>query len=1033
MTRIYLSYSGDDGPQAIALRDWLKEKGWDDVVLEFDPDQVAQAADRSPPAWSETVMGCAAVVFLISRNWLASQERRDAYDVAGKLDKAVFVALIESLSPDELPLNAPQSDRLASLFSEKNNRSFRIGPTEGQEERQVFFSIEGLERLNAGLARVGVDPLSFDWPPQSDPDRAPYVGLGSFETQDAGIFFGREEQTIDALEALRGLAKASAPRLFVVLGASGVGKSSFLRAGLWPRLDRDNGHFLPLPIIRPGRAAISGPEGLLAALAGVDEKTKSEAGAAQIREALARDPNELRPLLRDIVARAAPAPAGAKPPMLVVAIDRADELFRAEGARESSSVLELLGALTAGDDPAVLVALAIRSESYDALARANPLRGVTPRIFPMGSMSRDGCRAAIERPAQRVTSAGGSLEIDPDLTQALLDDIEDVDALPLLAFALEQLHRASGPAKRLVRADYENSGRLSGAIDTALGRVFEAADEDSRIPKERQARLALLRRALVPGLAAVDAETRTARRRIAAAEQIPQDARPLIDLLVGERLLTQKLNSASGEITFELAHDVLLRRWGTLKTWLDEDFEKLGQLEGVKRASRRWDAHSRLRAYTTHVGALLEEAQRLYARPDFTARLDVTDRAYLAACMEEAKLVRQEEQEARSRAQEGLARNHESETRRAKNAKATAAISSIGLAAALAVAALVGRQWHEATQAKKEAQMQRDHSEKALVQMVGVANGLALTLAERLNDSAAAAVKADVLGKARELQEQARASGVAGDDLRRNESVVLNEIAQARLAMGDLKGALAAAQESAASMEALSSAKPGNANWRRDLSVSYEKLGEVQQAMGDLSGALKSYHDDLAIAEALSASDSANAQWLWDVSTSHEKIGDAQQAQNDLGGALNSYREALAIREKISASDPSEARWRRDLAVSHERVGAILAKQGDAKGAVAAFERALAIYDAHFRADPNDAQSLAFSIVPHWRLAQLDKAKERAHLEAAVEILHTLAAKDRLDAKRQAWLAQIEAQLRGLDQAAPSTQPTAEPARMNAR
>ena len=656
----------------------------------------------------------------------------------------------------------------------------------------MSFSVEGLGQLQAKLERLGIDPRFFDWPPRGEPERAPYRGLEPFEAVDAGIFFGREEPLIEALDVLRGLAKAPAPRLFVVIGASGVGKSSFLRAGLWPRLARDDGRFLPLPIVRPERAAMSGADGFVAAIARAAEKAGCETSAAQIREAVAGAADGLRPLLRDLAARAATAATSSTSPTLVVTIDRAEELFHAEGAREGQSLLELLRDLATTDDPAVVVVFAVRSDSYDALAEAKALEGLRHRVFPLAPMASDGYRAAIERPAERVARAGGKLEIDPDLTSALLKDLEKCgnDALPLLAFVLEQLYRVFGATKRIARADYEALGGFAGAIDAALGRVFEAADKDVRIPKQQEARLALMRRGLVPWLAGVDPATRAARRRIAGAAQIPQDARPLIDLLVGQRLLTHKLDHTTGEATFELAHEALLHRWATLKDWLDEDFEWLARLEGVKRASREWEVHSRSRAYATHAGALLEEAERLYARPDFTARLDATDRAYLAACIEKAKLVREEER-AQGRAREEQEREKsERLIKRARNARWEAWISSVGLAAALAIAALGGWQWLTATQAKREAQAQRERAERTLAQVADAANGLAFDLAEKFGDLSAvpAPIKADILSEARKLQEQLLAGGAKGDNLRRGESVVLNEIAQARLAMGDFRG-----------------------------------------------------------------------------------------------------------------------------------------------------------------------------------------------------------------------------------------------------
>jgi hypothetical protein len=108
------------------------------------------------------------------------------------------------------------------------------------------------------LAKAGLDPRFFAWPPERDPERPPYRGLKPLEAEDAGIFFGRDAPIVEALDTLRGLREGAPPRLLVILGASGAGKSSFLRAGLLPRLARDDRNFLPLPVIRPERAAVSG-------------------------------------------------------------------------------------------------------------------------------------------------------------------------------------------------------------------------------------------------------------------------------------------------------------------------------------------------------------------------------------------------------------------------------------------------------------------------------------------------------------------------------------------------------------------------------------------------------------------------------------------------------------------------------------------------------------------------------------------------------------------------------------------------------
>ena len=638
MARIFLSHSSVDNAHSVGLRDWLESEGWDDVFLDLDPDRGIAAGERWERALNEAAARCEGVLFLVSQAWLQSGWCRKELSLARKLDKRVFGVLIEPIDLTELPAELTGAYQVVDLASGRDHRQFRVTLPRTHEECHVTFSQEGLKRLRAGLVKAGLDPRFFEWPPENDPDRPPYRGLRPLEADDAGIFFGRDAPIFEALDQLRGLRVDEPPRLLVILGASGAGKSSFLRAGLFARMTRYDRDFLPLQIVRPERAAISGDNGLLRAL----ECARNTAGInlprSKIRAAIDGGAETLRPVLQALVDAATPEASDAdgptKPPTLVISIDQGEELFRAEGHDQAQRLLRLLRDLLDEDEPALIVVIAIRSDSYAQLQEVKALEGLRKVPFDLGPMPHGSYAEVIKGPATRLEETTRRLKIDDGLVGVLLQDIEvggAKDALPLLSFTMERLYLENGGTGRLTVTDYRNLGGIRGSIEEAVEQAL-TADTDPPVPNDRAARLALLRHGMIPWLADIDPDTAAPRRRVARVSEIPADSWPLLQNLVQQRLLTTDVLARTGETTVEPAHEALLRRWSLLEGWLTDDAALLAVLDGVKRASREWAKSNKGTAWLTHAVDRLAAAERLNQRPDLAANLDETDRGYLAAC-----------------------------------------------------------------------------------------------------------------------------------------------------------------------------------------------------------------------------------------------------------------------------------------------------------------------------------------------------------------------------------------------------------------
>jgi WD40 repeat protein len=633
MARLFLSHASADNAAAVALNGWLAEQGFDDVFLDIDPTTGLAAGERWQEALRAAADRCEAVLFLVSPAWLASRWCLAEFLLAKTLHKRIFGLVIAPVALERLPLEMTGEWQLCDLTGGDQARGFDVPAAGGTVT--IAFSDAGLGLLRRGLARAGLDGRSFPWPPQDDKRRAPYRGLKALEPQDAAIFFGRDAQIVRGMDQLRGLAEGGIGAVMVVLGASGAGKSSFLRAGLWPRLARADTEFLPLPVVRPEAAVLSGATGLAAALSAAFERLGGRRSLGDVRRALMEETSSLPGLLDDLLdmarRRLAIGPTGAADPAVVLPLDQAEELFAPEGAAEAGRFLTMLTPLLApGAARRVLLVATIRSDRYEEMQATPALADVRWQLFDLRPMPPGEFKSVIEGPAQRASQAGASLTIAPALTARLMEEAQGADALPLLGFTLERLYRDYGSSGALTAAQYESVGGVRGVLEAAVQEALANPGAAPAIPADRAAQMALLRAAFIPNLARIDAESRSPRRRVAALAELAAEARPMVARLVAARLLVA--DRRDGVDVVEVAHESLLRNWPALKGWLEEDAADLTILEGVERSAADWAQHGRAEAWVDHRGARLAEATRVLARGDFGWRLDQVGVAYLASC-----------------------------------------------------------------------------------------------------------------------------------------------------------------------------------------------------------------------------------------------------------------------------------------------------------------------------------------------------------------------------------------------------------------
>jgi len=458
--------------------------------------------------------------------------------------------------------------------------------------RQLHWIITPDPASEKCLAMV-IDAAAGDGGPPGDLWRhtAPYRGLAAMTEADSDFFFGRGRETVDVLSALAG----APDRLPVLIGNSGVGKSSLAQAGVlaalkrqawpeeagapnaWPQAFEDSRQWCFLTL-KPGTEPLKALADTFLdtwQFAATDpERVKQQTGWVE----LLRDGKATLRDLLDATARRHNELDQPEPPAFFLYIDQGEELYVRAEERQRQRFSEILA--HALPDPRVRSMMSMRSDFLGGLQNDEPLFNAHRQIN-VPPLREAELRKVVSRPAELLSARFETPGLVDIITRRTAEDsVNDVGALPLLSYTLDdmwtQMVKGGDGVLRLPAQSFELGGVLVDRANT-----FLAAHPDSEDA---------LRRVLTLRLATVHEDGEPTRRRAPRSEFSAGEWRLVSELADHPNRLLVTVTAESGETYAEVAHEAIFRRWNKLRDWIAAEREFLAWRSGLEAARRAWQA-----------------------------------------------------------------------------------------------------------------------------------------------------------------------------------------------------------------------------------------------------------------------------------------------------------------------------------------------------------------------------------------------------------------------------------------------------------
>ncbi len=543
VAQIFISHASVDRTEAAELLEWLRAHGFGSTFLDFDDERGIAPGEKWESTLYREISGCDAVILILTPNWFQSKWCFVEFAQARALGKAIF-PLVETPTKEKF---IGDDIQLLDLVKDREG---------------------GLDRLRTELTQIAMNRRGgLPW----DNKRPPYPGLMAFEEADAAIYFGRDDDIRALIQRLEARRVQGGEKLVVVLGASGSGKSSLLRAGVAPRLKQDQQHWIVLPPFRPQAQPLD--ELALAITSALGDAKNWRQWRTELE-----GENPSRALLD--LARDLRAAHGQNEAHILITIDQAEELFSGADAGQTERFFAVLNAMLSAQLP-YLATMSLRSDFLGYLQQETRLAAPFEQ-FSLKPMPLERVRDIVLGPAKLA-----GITVDDALVTEMMADARTDDALPLLAFALRELYDRSAGTKHMTVDAYRAMGDAQAQLSPLENAVRRKADEVLAQANPTAEDLQALKEAFIPGLVRVNAEGEYV-RRAADLSKISSRAMPTIERLAKAYLLT--VRHERGITLVEVTHEALLRKWPRLKDWLDEEKDFLTGKEQLDQDLADWEA-----------------------------------------------------------------------------------------------------------------------------------------------------------------------------------------------------------------------------------------------------------------------------------------------------------------------------------------------------------------------------------------------------------------------------------------------------------